>query len=386
MKKISTYIVLVFVSIFVINCKPKLPKTDKEILQKAYQTLMDLESVEFDSEVEFYNTTQPNATNKNGHCYLDYRKQNNMSLLGRYYISSNTHNYIWDDNSYTLIDNTQKSYFVGIKEHASKNIFINTSFVTAKNYFPTLLSSDSLLNSTKVIIGEKDITIEFKMINGWINSDNITSFKDTIKNLRIYSYIIDKESYLPKSFAVKYGNNLQSYTKNSFSNLIINDPKSDTIWNLQLYYKNYTQEQNNRKPLIKVGETAPNWTLPSVSGDSVTLSNLHGKLVFLDFYFNNCGACIEALPQMNALYEKYKNRNIKFFAINFADNLPEIQLQLAKTPINYTVLYNAKARVAPSYNIYRAPTYLLIDKDGKIVYAQNGTNLNELANAINKYL
>ena len=89
---------------------------------------------------------------------------------------------------------------------------------------------------------------------------------------------------------------------------------------------------------------------------------------------------------MNALYEKYKNHNIKFFAINFADNLPEIQLQLAKTPINYTVLYNAKARVTPSYNVYGAPTYLLIDKYGKIVYAQNGTNLNELANAINNNL
>jgi peroxiredoxin len=126
-------------------------------------------------------------------------------------------------------------------------------------------------------------------------------------------------------------------------------------------------------PLLSPGIIAPDWNLEAADGKKISLAQLKGKVVLLDFFFIGCWGCMESIKPMNEIYEKYKNQNITVVSLTERDSKRSL-LEFEKNyHINYPGYVNA-AGVVKSYHVTGFPTFYFIDKEGKIANAFVGYN------------
>ena len=143
---------------------------------------------------------------------------------------------------------------------------------------------------------------------------------------------------------------------------------------LSWFYTTYLAEyrpvsQKDTAVLLAAGVNAPNWTLPVYNKkENIVLNKMKGKVILLDFWIKNCGPCIESTPHLNALHKKFKEKGVELLSINAYDSKEDIGWFCKKHAIDYKVLMNGKA-VAEQYGVSGFPTFFIIDKEGKIVYA-----------------
>ena len=119
-----------------------------------------------------------------------------------------------------------------------------------------------------------------------------------------------------------------------------------------------------------IGEMAPDFTLKNTKATSVSLKSLRGKWVVLDFWATWCGPCKASMPHLKEYYEKYAG---KFEVLGIAGSSKEedwkTMVNNLKLPwINVINPQNTteKEDVLKLYSIEAFPTYIIIDKEGKI--------------------
>ena len=111
---------------------------------------------------------------------------------------------------------------------------------------------------------------------------------------------------------------------------------------------------------------APDFTLLSVDGKTVTLSRLRGKVVLLDFWATWCSPCRLAIPYLNDLHKAYRERGLEIIGVSLDKGSPERVRRFAvNMGIQYTIIM-ADDEVVKKYGISPIPTTYLIDRDGYI--------------------
>lgn len=123
-------------------------------------------------------------------------------------------------------------------------------------------------------------------------------------------------------------------------------------------------------PLAK-GTAAPNWELTATDGKKLSLADLKGKVVFINFCSNGCPAAALAVPSMKALNGKYDGTDVAVLTINTRDSKDEILKYMSKQDIKAPVYLDGKS-AAKAYNVAGDPNFYLIDKDGKISWDSRG--------------
>jgi peroxiredoxin len=189
----------------------------------------------------------------------------------------------------------------------------------------------------------------------------------------IYKIIIDNDNYLPIEIFQKDDLN-NDFIKTSFTNLSINPTApSETSWYYTTYTNDYKPAENTDTPkLLSIGSIAPDWKLQAYNdGKQISLNNLKGKVILLDFWIKNCGPCIESVPHLNKLKDKFQNNNFELLSINSYDSKEDIKWFFDKHKIKYTILMNGKD-VAEKYGVSGFPSFFIIDKTGKIIYSREG--------------
>ncbi len=135
------------------------------------------------------------------------------------------------------------------------------------------------------------------------------------------------------------------------------------------------------------GEKAYDFIATDLDGNTFKLSDLKGQVVILNFWFTNCGPCIQEMPELNNLADNFKNKKVKFLAVTF--NKKEIVEQFLKTKdFNFTLIPNAN-NIISLYGVSTYPTTIVINKKGEIVTKEVGyrTNIKSvLTKAINAAL
>ena len=128
-----------------------------------------------------------------------------------------------------------------------------------------------------------------------------------------------------------------------------------------------------KSPKLLPNDTiAPNWVLPSLTDEKINLEDLKGQLVLIDFFYRSCYPCMQALPGLQALHEKYKDKGVKIIGIDPYDKKEDdIAAFLAKRGVTYTVLLEGK-QAAKDYRISGYPTMYLIDRNGKVIFTNVG--------------
>jgi cytochrome c biogenesis protein CcmG/thiol:disulfide interchange protein DsbE len=130
----------------------------------------------------------------------------------------------------------------------------------------------------------------------------------------------------------------------------------------------------------KVGEVAPSFELSLVNGQKVTLADLRGQVVVLNFWATWCVPCRAELPALDAYYKLQKSHGLRVFAITTEGSVPEKALHELFSAMTIEPIHKLKGPYA--YIDHAVPTNFVIDRAGKVRYAKAGAfnlaRLNEI--------
>ena len=120
-----------------------------------------------------------------------------------------------------------------------------------------------------------------------------------------------------------------------------------------------------------LGEAAPGFSLPDVSGRRRDLASYKGKVVLLDFWATWCPTCVEELPDLKTLHARLDGRGAALLSISL-DEDPSAAAEFASAEgIPYPVLL-ADESVARDYRIFGLPAKFLLDGEGRVRRAYLG--------------
>ena len=102
-------------------------------------------------------------------------------------------------------------------------------------------------------------------------------------------------------------------------------------------------------------------------GDALSLGDLKGKVVFLNFWATWCGPCRTEMPSMEALYNRYKERGLEILAVNCREEQGQVLAFMKDNGFSFPAPLDIDGRVSTAYGIQAIPTSFLIDREGKII-------------------
>lgn len=125
-------------------------------------------------------------------------------------------------------------------------------------------------------------------------------------------------------------------------------------------------------PKIMVGHDAPNFSLNTLDGKTVTLDSLKGKVVVLDFWATWCRPCRLYLPDVIAVTDEFNDRDVVLYAVNLKDQKEIVQKFVEITKLDAQVLLDATGSVGQEYLVSSIPQTVIVDKEGKVAAVHVG--------------
>jgi len=120
---------------------------------------------------------------------------------------------------------------------------------------------------------------------------------------------------------------------------------------------------------VALGELAPDFTLKTLDGKSVTLSDLKGKKVILNFWATWCPPCKDEMPHFQEYYEKYAEEDhVEILAVNYTikDKIASVENFVKSYDLTFPVLLMEEEGINETYKVYTIPSTFFINTKGEI--------------------
>lgn len=119
-------------------------------------------------------------------------------------------------------------------------------------------------------------------------------------------------------------------------------------------------------------ETIQNFELPVHNQDKIfKMEEQKGKTVVLNFFASWCIACIQEMPELNALKNKYSSADYVFVAINAGDKPNQIKKLLSKYHFDFLILEDVTKAVSKKLGVNELPRTMVISPAGEIIYSSS---------------
>lgn len=120
-----------------------------------------------------------------------------------------------------------------------------------------------------------------------------------------------------------------------------------------------------QRGVVKPGEPAPNFQLRDMNGQAVSLSDLRGKIVLVNFWATWCGPCRIEMPAMERLYRTYDRKDFEILAVSTdAQGVAVTRPFQQENQLTFPILHDADFRVGLSYGARTLPMTFMVDRQG----------------------
>jgi cytochrome c biogenesis protein CcmG/thiol:disulfide interchange protein DsbE len=109
---------------------------------------------------------------------------------------------------------------------------------------------------------------------------------------------------------------------------------------------------------------APDFSLTGFDGRKVTLSELRGKVVVINFWASWCIPCRQEAAYLEQTWRKYKDKDVVFIGVDYVDTEKEARAYIKEFDITYINGPDLKTRISDLYNIKGVPETFYINRDG----------------------
>jgi cytochrome c biogenesis protein CcmG/thiol:disulfide interchange protein DsbE len=144
---------------------------------------------------------------------------------------------------------------------------------------------------------------------------------------------------------------------------------------------------NSRRGPVESG-LAPDFTLTSFNGQTVTLSEFRGKVVIINFWASWCIPCREEAAYLEQTWRKYKDLGVVFIGVDYVDTEPAALAYIKEFDITYLNGPDLGTRISQAYNIKGVPETYYVAKNGELRGVKIGPlqapELDEKINALLK--
>ena len=122
---------------------------------------------------------------------------------------------------------------------------------------------------------------------------------------------------------------------------------------------------------LEVGAEAPNFQLPTLDGDELSLISLRGQVVLVDFWATWCGPCRQKMPALQRLYEEFAGRGVEIVAISVDAQSEKVAPYARSEGLTFPILLGSVTEQV-RYRVTGLPTLFVVDQSGVIRYQHVG--------------
>jgi peroxiredoxin len=117
---------------------------------------------------------------------------------------------------------------------------------------------------------------------------------------------------------------------------------------------------------------APNFSLQARGGGTVTLAELKGQVVMVNFWATWCGPCREEMPHLEALYQRYSDLGFVLLGVNVEQDASGADEYLSETPVSFPILFDPGNQVSELYDVIAMPSTVIVDRSGNMRFIHHG--------------
>lgn len=129
--------------------------------------------------------------------------------------------------------------------------------------------------------------------------------------------------------------------------------------------------QSSLESGLQVSELAPDFTLETLEGTVIRLSELRERKVILNFWASWCAPCRAEMPDFERVYQEYKDQ-VMIVGINIQEDRQAIERFLQEVPVSYPIALDPQGAAVRAYKVIAQPATFWIDERGHIVQSKFG--------------
>ena len=122
----------------------------------------------------------------------------------------------------------------------------------------------------------------------------------------------------------------------------------------------------------ELDKPAPDFTLKTMSGKNLKLSEQAGDVVLVNFWASWCGPCRKEMPLLNDLHNKYKALGFSVWGVNVEEQSAQAKSFIDSSPVDFPILLDNTNKVSKLYNVIAMQTTVIVDRNGNLRYEHKG--------------